>query len=56
MVLARSYLGETVEYLVSTALGPVKGMAAPEAPWLEGDTVGVQLDAARAAPISKAPA
>ncbi len=51
-VLARSYLGETVEYLVDTALGPIKGMAAPDAQWLEGDTVGVQLDAARAALIS----
>ncbi len=51
-VLARSYLGETVEYLVATPLGPIKGMAAPDAPWHEGDTVAVLLDAARAAHIT----
>jgi putative spermidine/putrescine transport system ATP-binding protein len=50
-VLARSYLGETVEYLVATALGPIKGTAAPDAPWHEGDTVGLLLDATRAAHI-----
>ncbi len=54
-VLARSYMGETVEYLVATALGPIKGMAAPDAPWQEGDAVGVVLDAALAAPISGTP-
>ena len=51
-VLARSYLGETVEYLVSTALGPIKGTAAPDATWQEGDAVGVLLDASRAAPLT----
>ncbi len=55
-VLARSYLGETVEYLVATALGPIKGMAAPDAPWQEGDAVGVVLDAGLAAPIGGKPA
>jgi putative spermidine/putrescine transport system ATP-binding protein len=51
-VLARSYLGEAVQYLVDTALGPVKGSAGPQAPWQEGDAVAVQLDAARAARIA----
>ena len=51
-VLARSYLGETVEYLVATALGPIKGTAAPDATWQEGDAVGVLLDASRAAPLT----
>ncbi len=50
-VLARSYLGESVEYLVATPLGPIKGVSAPDAVWLEGDTVGLQLDLARAAHI-----
>ena len=53
-VMARSYLGETVEYLVATPLGAIKGVAAPDAPWLEGDIVGVLLDPARAAHISGA--
>ncbi len=51
-VLARSYLGERVQFLVQTALGPVKGMAPEaEAPWREGDRVSIELDPARAAPI-----
>ena len=50
-VLARSYLGEAVQYLVETALGPVKGSAGPEAPWQEGDAVTVRLDPARAAQL-----
>jgi putative spermidine/putrescine transport system ATP-binding protein len=53
-VLARSYLGETVEFLVRTPLGPVKGMAAPAAPWHEGDAVGVVLDPDRASHIGLA--
>ncbi|MFO1270251.1 MAG: ABC transporter ATP-binding protein [Rubrivivax sp.] len=51
-VLARSYLGERVQFLVQTELGPVKGMAhEAEAPWREGDAVSIDLDPARAAPI-----
>ncbi|MFO1269384.1 MAG: TOBE domain-containing protein [Rubrivivax sp.] len=50
-VLARSYLGDAVQYLVDTALGPIKGSAGPEAAWQEGDAVAVQLDPARAARI-----
>jgi putative spermidine/putrescine transport system ATP-binding protein len=43
-VLARSYGGDHVEYLVQTALGRVKGIAADRAaPWREGDAVGVEL-------------
>ena len=50
-VLARSYLGERLEYLVETALGPVKGTAAVDAPWREGEAVSIALDATRAALI-----
>ena len=50
-VLARSYLGDAVQYLVDTALGPIKGSAGPETAWQEGDAVAVQLDPARAALI-----
>jgi len=50
-VLARSYLGDAVQYLVQTALGPVKGSAGPETAWQEGDAVAVLLDPAVAAPI-----
>jgi putative spermidine/putrescine transport system ATP-binding protein len=53
-VLARSYLGDGVQYLVRTALGPVKGVAPPDAPWAEGDAVSVQLDPRRAAAIREA--
>ncbi len=48
-VLARSYLGERLEFLVQTALGPVKGCATLDAPFLEGQDVALQLDPARAA-------
>ncbi|MBL8289767.1 MAG: ABC transporter ATP-binding protein [Rubrivivax sp.] len=48
-VQARSYLGDAVQYLVDTALGPVKGSAGPETAWQEGDAVAVRLDPARAA-------
>ncbi|NLZ40506.1 MAG: ABC transporter ATP-binding protein, partial [Comamonadaceae bacterium] len=51
-VLARSYLGDAVQYLVGTVLGPVKGVAAADARWQEGDTVAVELDPARAAAIA----
>ncbi|HSV53734.1 MAG TPA: ABC transporter ATP-binding protein [Burkholderiaceae bacterium] len=51
-VLARSYLGEQVEYLVQTALGPVRGVAgASDAQWREGSRVGLRLDPANAALI-----
>jgi len=50
-VLARSYLGESVQYQVQTVLGPVKGTAAPDAVWNEGDAVGVLLQAQRAAAV-----
>jgi putative spermidine/putrescine transport system ATP-binding protein len=53
-VLARSYLGDAVQYLVQTALGPVKGVAGADAAWQEGDAVTVDLDPARAAAISAA--
>ncbi len=50
-VLARSYLGERIEFLVHTALGPVKGCADLSAGWREGADVGVRLDPAQAALI-----
>ncbi len=53
-VLARSYLGETTQYLVHTALGAVKGEAHAHAAWQEGDTVSVVLDPAQAAHIRSA--
>jgi putative spermidine/putrescine transport system ATP-binding protein len=48
-VLARSYLGERLEFLVQTALGPVKGCAPLTADWQEGQGVAVLLAPARAA-------
>ena len=52
IVLARSFLGETVQYLVRTRLGDIKGSAAAaDALWLEGDAVSVLLDEAKAAAI-----
>ncbi len=53
-VLARSYLGETTQYLVQTALGPIKGQAHAHAVWQEGDAVSVVLDPALAAHIRHA--
>ena len=50
-VLARSYLGERIEFLVQTALGPVKGCGDLQAPWREGESVALRLDPARAALI-----
>ena len=50
-VLARSYLGERIEFLVDTPLGALKGCAGLDAPWHEGSAVGVRLDPARAALI-----
>jgi putative spermidine/putrescine transport system ATP-binding protein len=50
-VLARSYLGERIEFLVQTVLGPIKGCGDLQAPWQEGQTVALQLDPARAALI-----
>ena len=48
-VLARSYLGERLEFLVHSALGPIKGCAALDAPFREGQAVALRLDPARAA-------
>ncbi len=50
-VLAKSYLGERIEYLVRTLLGDIKASADIHAPWLEGDAVSVELEPARAALI-----
>ena len=59
-VLARSYLGERVEYLVETALGRIKATGAAHrladasaspTVWDEGAPVRVRLDPARAAVI-----
>ena len=50
-VLARSFLGERMEYLVETQLGVIKGSGSIAAPWSEGAAVSVQLDPARAAII-----
>jgi putative spermidine/putrescine transport system ATP-binding protein len=47
-VLARSYGGDRIEYLVQTALGRVKGLAGESAPWREGDAVALDLDPGRA--------
>jgi putative spermidine/putrescine transport system ATP-binding protein len=53
-VLARSYLGETTQYLVQTAFGPIKGEAHAHAAWQEGDAVSVVLDSTLAAHIRHA--
>ena len=50
---ARSYLGERIEFLVQTPLGAIKGSGALDSPWLEGTSVGVVLDPARAALIAE---
>lgn len=50
-VLARSYLGDRIEYLVQTAVGPIKGCANTQVVWSEGDTVSVLLDPSMAAPL-----
>ena len=50
-VLARSYLGERIEFLVRTSIGDLKGSAALDAPWREGQAVSVRLDAQWAALI-----
>ena len=50
-VLARSYLGERIEFLVDTALGSLRASSDLLAPWQEGDIVSVMLDPARAALI-----
>jgi putative spermidine/putrescine transport system ATP-binding protein len=50
-VLARSYLGERIEFLVDTPLGAIKGCSPLDAPWHEGAAVAVVLDPARAALI-----
>ena len=43
-VLARGFLGDTVEYLLQTPLGPVKGIcAANSATWREGTAVAFVL-------------
>ena len=43
-VLARGFLGDTVEYLLQTPLGPVKGIcAANGAAWREGTAVSFVL-------------
>jgi putative spermidine/putrescine transport system ATP-binding protein len=48
-VLTRAFLGDTVEYQLQTAIGPVKGLcAAGEAVWREGDAVDFTLPAADA--------
>ncbi|MEM4990080.1 ABC transporter ATP-binding protein [Collimonas sp. H4R21] len=45
-VLSRGFLGDTVEYVLQTAIGPVKGLAAVGASiWREGDQVSFALSA-----------
>ncbi len=50
-VLARSYLGERIEYLVRTAIGTLHAGGEAGAGWHEGDRVSLDLDPARAARI-----
>ncbi|WP_233446842.1 hypothetical protein [Ideonella azotifigens] len=46
---ARGYLGDQVEYLLDSPLGPVKGLCdAAEARWREGETVHFALPLAAA--------
>jgi len=48
-VLSRGFLGDAVEYLLQTPVGPVKGMAAATAArWREGDSVDFALPAGEA--------
>jgi len=48
-VLSRGFLGDAVEYLLQTPVGPVKGIAAATAArWREGDSVDFALPAGEA--------
>lgn len=48
-VLSRGFLGDSVEYVLQTAVGPIKGVAAAgEAVWREGASVPFSLPAATA--------
>ncbi|WP_407571962.1 ABC transporter ATP-binding protein [Deinococcus altitudinis] len=42
-VMARSYQGQQVEFLLSSAVGLIKGVAPPDAPWVEGQDVAFNL-------------
>jgi putative spermidine/putrescine transport system ATP-binding protein len=54
-VLGRSYLGQSVEYLLETDAGPVKAEAAADAPRFEpGTTVAFDLPLAAAARLESA--
>lgn len=45
-VLSRGFLGDTVEYVLQTAIGPIKGLAAVGGSiWREGDHVNFSLSA-----------
>ncbi|MHB2167685.1 ABC transporter ATP-binding protein [Alsobacter sp. R-9] len=51
-VLAASFQGETVEYLLDTAAGPVKAEAPASAPrWRDGETLAFDLPLDAAAPL-----
>lgn len=50
-VLARSYLGDRIEYLLDTPVGPLKGCSPDSQIWSEGDSVSVHLDPALAAAL-----
>ena len=42
-VMARSYQGQQVEFLLSSAVGLIKGVAPADAPWVEGQDVAFSL-------------
>mgnify|MGYP006272775299 FL=1 len=50
-VLARSYLGDRIEYLLETQAGLIKGCSSDTTMWAEGEVVSVKLDPALAAAL-----
>ena len=50
-VLARSYLGDRIEYLLETPAGLIKGCSSDTTMWAEGEVVSVKLDPALAAAL-----
>jgi putative spermidine/putrescine transport system ATP-binding protein len=56
-ISARSFLGDRIQYLVETPLGPLRGCGpAAGGGWQEGALVTVELDPAQAACLPAAPA
>ncbi|WP_425148699.1 ABC transporter ATP-binding protein [Deinococcus sp.] len=53
-VLARSYQGQQAEFLLASAVGPIKGVADASAPWREGHEVPFELGPSGMVPLAEA--